>query len=118
MTEVVKDFHYYADKAEKAIEDANFLSHKGVGPKRLQYALTAVEAYVELAKAAPKAEKEEPSQFFYFANGERVEGQRCLAQFKERVNPGIFKYSSCVKIIGHDADGEMHETENGVHFDE
>lgn len=115
MTEVVKDFYYYADKAEACISISTEEETSDFGS---EMCVRVAAVYAELAKAAPKVEKVGPSQFFYFVNGKRVEGERCLAQFKKRVSPGVFKYSSCVKTVGHDADGEMHETEDGVHFDE
>lgn len=107
MRKTTKDFAYYADKAEQAIQ----------GPwstiAQRERDIHRAELYVRLAAAAPKAEPEQRSNFFYFVNGQRVEGQRCFAQrfANALVDPAN---SQCIRNHDH---GGSHKTASGAYFE-
>jgi hypothetical protein len=54
MSDELKDFRYYAGKAEAFITDAVNHVAQAYNPNIRQTALAAATVYVELAKAAPK----------------------------------------------------------------
>jgi hypothetical protein len=118
MSEQTKDFAHYAEQAENQLQLS--LGHEADGTRLLMDGDTKTrhvmraQVYATLATAAPKPEPASKSQFFYFVNGERVEGQRC---FGKRFNNPLLTESGreqCVRLLGHDGD---HETESGDRFD-
>lgn len=107
MSNKPKDFAYYADKAEQAMQGPWSTS------TQRERDMQRAELYVRLAAAAPKAEPEPKSNFFYFVNGQRVEGQRCFAQ--RFANPLVDpSKSQCTRNQGH---GGPHKTANGAYFE-
>lgn len=121
------DLKYFIDAAEDALDDVHRYSANYYDIRLFEAATTKAAVYSTLALASamsesvklkPEPEPKSQSQFFYFVNGKRVDGERCLAQLKRRVGYDDTIFEPCIKLMGHDAEGEMHETENGVHFDE
>jgi hypothetical protein len=112
MSDQTKDFRYYADKAEEYLADAQELD--GTYTRQAAEILLKVGAvYAELAKAAPQAEPAPRSNFFYFVDGKRVEGQRCHA--RRYGNPLVDpRLSYCVHNEGH---ANQHKTADGDEFD-
>jgi hypothetical protein len=118
MSKQAKDFEYYAAQAEHQLqlslgrdEDDQPLMMSSEAKTR-HVARAHVYALLAVA-AAPKAEPVPKSQFFYFVNGQRVEGARCFAQ--RFTNPLVDPANSqCVHNYGHDG---CHTTANGTCFD-
>jgi hypothetical protein len=114
-----RDFTYYAEKAERQLQyslgrDENGQRTYSSDEAKTRYVMRA-HVYALLASGAAKAEPEPESRsnFFYFVNGERVEGERCFGQrfANSLVDPAK---SQCVRRNGHDGD---HKTADGTHFE-
>lgn len=71
MIDELKDFRYYADKAESLIKGINASAR----PNEVAAWAAAAQAYAELAKAAPKAE---PAQRFIFMTDAEAEMFRAM----------------------------------------
>jgi len=117
MKDDTKDFAYYAAQAENQLclslgRDENGQPLYLDSEAKTRHVMRA-HVYALLATGAPKAEPEPRSNFFYFVNGQRVEGQRCFAQrfTSPLVDPAN---SQCIHKHGHDG---CHTTANGACFD-
>jgi hypothetical protein len=112
-----KDFKYYAAQAEKQLQFSLGRDEHGQPLYNTDEAKTRhvmrAHVYALLASVASKAEPDPKSNFFYFVNGQHVEGQRCFAQrFTNRlVDPAN---SQCVRELDH---GGPHKTANGSYFE-
>lgn len=117
MPEPVKDFTYYAEKAEKQLQlslgrDENDQPLYLDSEAKTRHVMRA-HVYAVLAAGVPQADPAPKSNFFYFVNGQRVEGERCFAQ--RFANPLVDPANSqCVRNRDH---GGPHKTANGAYFD-
>jgi hypothetical protein len=94
MSDELKDFRYYADKAEAANAEAKDYSNHNMNKDYLQYYLRTADMYAELAKAAPKVEPVTPARCPDWLS----RGNRVLAD-------GFLDYQ-CVLFAGHDDEHE------------
>jgi len=117
MRDEAKDFAHYAAQAEKQLQLSLGRDENGQplyldSEAKTRHVMRA-HVYALLASGAPKAEPEPRSNFFYFVNGQRVEGQRCFAQ--RFTNPLVDPANSqCVREVDH---GGPHKTANGSYFE-
>lgn len=119
------DLKYFINMAEDALDDVHLYSISAYDQRAFDAAATKAAVYSTLALASAMSEsvklKPEPksqSQFFYFVNGKRVDGERCLAQLKRRVGYDDTIFEPCIKLMGHNDNGEMHVTEGGSYFND
>jgi negative regulator of replication initiation len=60
MSDELKDFRYYAEKAEASLKEARDYTSPKPAPETVDYMIRTAAVYAELAKAAPKAAPELP----------------------------------------------------------
>jgi hypothetical protein len=92
MSDELKDFRYYADKAEALLQGTGAVVEESIRNADLLTAMAAV--YAELAKAAPKVEPVTPARCPDWLS----RGNRVLAD-------GFLDYQ-CVLFAGHDDEHE------------
>jgi hypothetical protein len=103
MSDELKDFRYYADKAEASIKEArDYTSPERPGSHdTVNYMLKTASVYAELAKAAPKAEPAAP-----------VRCPEWLSREIRDLPKGFIDYQ-CVLFAGH---GAEHESSIGQYW--
>ena len=102
MSDELKDFRYYADKAESELIRAREHEQQQMhNPVIKQVALASATIYAELAKAAPKAEPAAP-----------VRCPEWLSRDIRDLPKGFIDYQ-CVLFAGH---GVEHESSTGKYW--
>jgi len=100
MPDQVKDFQYYADKAEAAIVETDSADP---GSRFTEWKMRSAEIYTRLAAASPKTEPK--------ADDNHTEDVRC----PEKLEGSMYQYYDCILIAGHE---NLHKTESGLFFDD
>lgn len=127
MSDELKDFRYYADKAEEYVTDAVNHVDQVYNPNIRQTALAAAEVYTELAKAAPKVDAEpryvivspEEAEMYRLMKGEPKAEPGAPMRCPEWLSRGVrdlprgFIDYQCVLFAGH---GVEHESSTGKYW--